>query len=83
MQSPIMPLPSRGGELGSEIAHLVGVREEDEVGLRGFDNLTQRERESVRRVFFEQVVFDEQNFVELEPASSSARRATPLPMTSA
>ena len=53
-------------ELGSEVAHLVGVRQENEVGLGGFDRLAQGERETVRRVLFEQIVFGEQHFVELE-----------------
>ena len=55
----------RGGELGREIADLIGVREQDQVGFRGFDHLAEREREAVGRVFFEQVVFDGEDFVEL------------------
>ncbi len=53
-------------EFGSEVAHLVGVRQENEFGLGGFDYLAQGERETVRRVLFEQIVFGEQHFVELE-----------------
>jgi hypothetical protein len=56
----------RSGELGSEITHLVGVREQDKVGLRGFDYLAQRERKSVRSVFIQEIVLDEKDFVELE-----------------
>ena len=58
-------LAHRRGELGREIANLVGVRQQDQIGLRAFDHLAQRERVSVGRVFFEQVVLDEQHFVEL------------------
>ena len=50
------------GELGSEVADLIGVREEDQVGLGGFDDLLQRDAVTVGRVGFQQVVFDEENF---------------------
>jgi hypothetical protein len=42
------------------------VRHEDEVGLCGFDYLVQRERKSVGRVFIQEIVLDEKDFVELE-----------------
>ncbi len=41
------------------------MRQQDQIGLGAFDHLTQRDRKTVRRVFFEQVVFDEKYFVEL------------------
>jgi hypothetical protein len=56
----------RSGELGSEIADLISVRHENEIGLCGFDYLVQSERKSVRRVFIQEIVLDEKDFVELE-----------------
>ena len=74
-------LAQQGGELGSEIAHLVGVRKENQIGFGAIRSPAQGERRIRRRVVFEQVVFDEQNFGEFLAASSSASGATPLPMT--
>ena len=65
MQSPIMPLPHRRGQLRREIAHLIGVRQQHEIRLRAFDHLAQRDAIAVRRVFLEQIVLDQQDFVEL------------------
>ena len=59
-------LAERSGQLGREIAHLVSVREEDQIGLGLRDGLLQRERKSVWRIAVEQVVLDEQNFLELD-----------------
>ena len=41
------------------------MREQHQVGLCGLDHLAEREREAVGRVFFEEVVFDGEYFVEL------------------
>ncbi len=58
-------LAERRGQLRREIAHLIGVRQQDQIGLGLRDGLLQRVRVSVRRVGGEQIVLDEQNFVEL------------------
>ena len=50
-------------------------------GLAEFDDLREGDAKAVGRVGFEQIVLDEQDFVELFEASSSAKAATPLPMT--
>jgi hypothetical protein len=50
------------------------VREQDEIGLDALDYLTQSDRESVRCVFFEQVVFDEENFIELRARELVGKR---------
>ena len=52
-------------ELRREIANLIRVRQQHEIRFRAFDHLPQRERVGVRRVLREQVVLDEENFVEL------------------
>ncbi len=55
-------LAEHGGEFGSEVAHLIGVREQNQIGLGGLDDLRQSEAVAVGRVGFEQIVLDEQNF---------------------
>ena len=40
-------LPQRRGESGGEVADLVRVREKDEVGLSGFDDLLERDGKAV------------------------------------
>src|SRR5215467_10477867 len=51
-----------GGEFGSEIADLIGMRKQNEIGLCGFDDLLESNTEAFRRVGFEQIMLDEQNF---------------------
>src|SRR5712691_2942376 len=46
----------RCGELGSEVAHLVGMREKNQVGLRRGKDWSQRWRRAVGRVGVQQVV---------------------------
>jgi hypothetical protein len=55
-------LPQHRGEFRREVADLIGVREENEIRLRGLDDLLERDAVAVGRVVFEQVVLDEQNF---------------------
>ena len=50
------------GELGREVADLIGVREENQIGLGGLDDLLERDAVTVGRVGFQQVVLDEENF---------------------
>ena len=45
-------LAERGGEFGSEVADLIGVGEEDEIGLGGVDDLLEGDAETVGRVVF-------------------------------
>ena len=58
-------LAERRGQLRREIAHLVGVRQQHQVGLGLRDRLAERDGEAVGRVVFEQVVLDQQHFGEL------------------
>ena len=51
-------LAERRGQLRREIAHLIRVRQQDQIRLRLRDNLPERERVSVRRVRSEQIVLD-------------------------
>ena len=74
-------LAQRGRELRREVAHLVCVWEEDQIRLRRFDHLTQCNRKPIRRVFFKQVVFDQQNFVELKAGQLVRKRRNALPIT--
>ena len=39
--------------------------EQDQIGFRGFDYLAEGQRVGVGRVFFQEVVFDGEDFVEL------------------
>ena len=41
------------------------MREQNQIGLHRFDDLLEGQRKTVGSVFVEQVVFDEQDFVEL------------------
>ena len=52
----------RSRQLGREVAHLIGVRHENQIGLGLRDGLGQRQRKTVRSVFLEQVVLDQQHF---------------------
>ncbi len=47
----------------------------DQVGFRGFDYLTQSQGEAVGRVFFQEVVFDGEDFVELVGREVGGQRA--------
>src|SRR6516165_10000857 len=49
-------------ELGREIAHLIGMREKDQVWLRRFDDLSERDGVAVRCVVLQQVLVDEEDF---------------------
>ena len=51
-----------GRQLGSKIAHLIGVRKQNQVGFRRGNDLRQRERISIGRVGFEEVMLYQQNF---------------------
>src|SRR5271168_2528461 len=53
------------GERGREVANLVGVRKEDECGVRVPDQLLERGHEAVRGVGLEQTVLDAVDPVEL------------------
>ena len=55
----------RCGQLRREVAHLVSVRQQDQIGLRLRDGLLQRDCVPVRSVRGEQIVLDQQNFIEL------------------
>ena len=43
------------------------MREQDHVRLRALNHLPQRQRKSIRRVFLEQLVLDQQHLIELIP----------------
>ena len=58
-------LAEAGGERGREVADLIGVREDDECGVRVLDELLERGDEAVRRVGLEQGVIDAVDLVEL------------------
>ena len=51
-----------GREFGSKVANLVGVGEQNQIRLGTFHYLFQRDAIAVRRVRFEQVMFDGQDF---------------------
>ena len=51
-----------GRQLRREVAHLIGMRKQNQFRLRRFDHLLQRDAESIRGVGFEQVVFHLQHF---------------------
>src|SRR5882762_2568273 len=51
-----------GREFRREVAHLVRVRKQNQIRLRRFDDLLQCHAISIRRIRFEQIVFDAQNF---------------------
>src|SRR5580692_7926955 len=55
----------RGRQLGREIADLIAVGEKNQVGFAEFDDLTQSQGEAVWRVFFQELVFDGEDFIEL------------------
>src|SRR5262249_15350171 len=55
-------LAEHSGKFRREIAHLVGVREEHEVRLGGFDDLLERGAKTVGSVGVEYVVLDEEHF---------------------
>src|SRR2546429_1407332 len=55
-------LAEHGCELRREVAHLVGVGEQNQIRLGTFHYLFQRDAIAVRRVRFEQVMFDGQDF---------------------
>ena len=59
------PLAKRCGQFRREIAHLISVRQQDQIGLSLRDGLLERNRISVRRVRCEQIVFDKQHFIEI------------------
>ena len=65
MQSPIIPFPQRRGQLRREIAHLVCVRQKTRSGFADSIDLPSAMREAVGRVLREQIVLDEEHFVEL------------------
>ena len=52
----------RSCEFGSEIADLISVREKDEIGFGGVDDLLESDAVAVGRVGFEEVVFDLEDF---------------------
>ena len=54
-------LPEHRRELGCEIAHLVGVREKDQVWLGRFHHLLQCNAKTVRRIGFEQIMLDQKD----------------------
>ena len=49
-------------EFRRKIADLIRMREQDEIGLRGFDDLLERDAISVWSVVGEQFIFDGENF---------------------
>ncbi len=55
-------LAEHGREFWREVAHLVGVRKQNQIRAGGFDYLFQRHAISIRRIRFEQIMFDAQNF---------------------
>ena len=48
----------RGGKFGDEVAHLVGVRHQDELGLFAGNELLERGDEGIGRIGFELCVLD-------------------------
>src|SRR5271166_4308117 len=67
------------GELGCEIAYLIGVREEDVIRLNLADQLFKRRRKSVRRIDVQQFVIDRVNLVEFLRRKLRGKSATSLP----
>ena len=67
-------LAEAGGEARREVAHLVGVRENDIAGLEFLDELFERRYVTVRSVIFEQRVLDAIALVELLACELTAER---------
>ena len=65
----------RGRELRREIADLVGVRQQHQIGLGAVDYLAKGEGETVGGVALEQVVLGEQDFVEFVGGEIFGERA--------
>ena len=55
-------LADHGREFWREVAHLVGVRKQNQIWLGAFDYLFQCDAKAIWRVRFEQVMFDAQYF---------------------
>ena len=73
------PLAEHGRELRRKVAHLIGVRKQNQIRLGAFDYLFQRDAISVRRVRFEQVMLDGQNFGDVFRGQLIRERCHTLP----
>ena len=75
--------PSAVASFGSEIAHLVGMRKQHELGFACAINCRSAERIRIRRVVLQQVVLDRVDFSSCLRASSRGQRLDALPQTAA
>src|SRR5262249_34928006 len=55
------PFAERGGQLRREVADLIGMRKENQIGPGGFDDLFERDAVAIGGVSVQQVVLDENN----------------------
>src|SRR5258708_11278690 len=71
-------LSEHGREFRREVAHLIGVGEENEIGSCRFDDLLEGDAIAVRSVGIEQVMFDEQNLGDVFSCEVAGERCDAL-----
>ncbi len=64
----------RRGQLGREIAHLISVRQQHQIGLGLRDHLLESDGVAIGRVRREQIVLNEQHFIELAGRKLAGQR---------